>query len=161
MSQRFDSREQQAYLNLWRAYDLLKALEDELFARHGLSPQQYNALRLLQQAYPQSLPVSTIGARLISRAPDMTRLLDKLEQRQLIRRERRPENRRVVEVVIAPKGQRLLDKLAEPVRDCHSHQLGHLSAEELEELTRLLKLVRLPHEELQPASIAGAAEANG
>lgn len=149
MPRSFDSPQQQAWLNLWRSYDLLKALEEELFARHGLSPQQYNALRLLQTAHPDSLPVSSIGTQLISRAPDMTRLLDKLERRQLIRRERREENRRVVEVVITLKGLRLLEKLSGPVRDCHHEQLGHLDPEELQDLTRLLKRTREPHEELQ------------
>ena len=83
---RFDSLYQQAYLNLWRTYDRLKAIEDDLFARSDLSAQQYNALRLLQAAHPGTIPTLTLGARLISRAPDMTRMLDRLEDRGLVRR---------------------------------------------------------------------------
>src|SRR6187399_1885506 len=95
---KFDSLEQEAYLNLWRTYDRLKALEEEL------SAQQYNTLRLLANASPGTIPTLALGAKLISRAPDMTRLLDKLEQRKLIERERKAENRRVVEVGITSPG---------------------------------------------------------
>src|SRR5438067_1336116 len=98
---KFDSPEQEAYLHLWRTYDRLKLLEDELFGQYDLSAQQYNALRLLAAVHPGAMATLTLGRRLISRAPDMTRLLDKLEQRRLIRRRRRPDNRRVVEVWIA------------------------------------------------------------
>ena len=97
---RFDSPEQEAFLNLWRTYDCLKALEEELFARFQLSAQQYNALRLLRSVYPASIQTLALGKLLISRSPDTTRMLDRLEQRQLIIRERRIENRRVVEVAI-------------------------------------------------------------
>src|SRR5688572_14902280 len=89
---RFDSPEQQAYLYLWRTYDRLKAIEERLFQKHELSPQQYNALRLLRGAHPGSIPTLALGARLISHAPDMTRLLDRLEDRDLVERQRRKEN---------------------------------------------------------------------
>src|SRR5262245_1815729 len=77
----FDSLEQEVFLNLWRTYDRLRALEDELFGRYDLTPQQYNALRLLRGVYPEPLPTLALAARLISRAPDITRLLDKLDER--------------------------------------------------------------------------------
>jgi DNA-binding MarR family transcriptional regulator len=76
----------------------------------------------------------------------MTRLLDKLEERVLIRRERRPENRRVVEVGITAEGVELLDRLAAEVRNCHEAQLGHLSQKQLRDLIALLKEARGPHE---------------
>src|SRR5438105_9824223 len=87
-SPRFDSLEQEVFLNLWRTYDRLRALEDELFGRYELTPQQYNVLRLLRAQHPQTLPTLTLGERLVSRAPDITRMLDKLEQRGLIERQR-------------------------------------------------------------------------
>src|SRR5688572_11667509 len=92
----FDSLEQEVFLNLWRTYDRLRALEDELFGRHDLTPQQYNALRLLAAARPGKLRTLDLAGRLVSRAPDVTRLLDKLERRGLIDRDRPAGNRRVV-----------------------------------------------------------------
>src|SRR5215831_12287434 len=94
----FDSLEQEVFLNLWRTYDRLRALEEELFRKHDLTPQQYNALRLLRGEYPKTLPTLTLASRLVSRAPDITRMLDKLEQRGLIRRKRPADNRRVVRI---------------------------------------------------------------
>src|SRR5215510_12397015 len=96
----FDSHQQEAYLNLWRTYDRLRMLEDELFARHDLTAQQYNALRLLRAEYPSALPTLVLAGRLVSHAPDITRLVDRLEQRGLVARRRVPDNRRVVEVGI-------------------------------------------------------------
>lgn len=144
---RFDSLYQEAYLNLWRTYDRLKAMEDELFSTFDLSAQQYNALRLLEASHPATVPTLTLGTRLISRAPDMTRMLDRLEERGLVHRERRPENRRVVLVGITPAGLKLLAKLADAVQDCHKRQLGHVSAKDLKQLVELLHAVRHPHED--------------
>jgi len=145
-TKRFDSPEQEAYLHLWRTYDRLKAIEERLFQQYDLSPQQYNALRLLRAAQPDTIATLALGARLISRAPDMTRLLDRLEERQLVERQRRPENRRVVEVGITPTGLELLAKLDEQVRQCNHEQLGHLSKDSLAQLVALLEEARRPHE---------------
>jgi DNA-binding MarR family transcriptional regulator len=146
----FDSPQQQAYLSLWRTYDRLRLLEDELFGRFDLTAQQYNALRLLRGEYPDSLPTLAIAQRLISRAPDITRLLDKLEQLGLIARQRLLENRRVVKVAITQAGLDLLGELDGPVRECHERQLGHLNDTQLARLIELLQIVRRPHE--QPGS---------
>lgn len=145
-SRRFDSPEQEAFLSLWRTYDRLRALEDELFGRHDLSAQQYNALRLLRGAHPGTLPTLALAERLVSRAPDITRLLDKLEQRGLICRERLADNRRVVQVGIAAEGLALLRRLDKPVRACHARQLGHLDPADLRRLVELLAAARAPHE---------------
>jgi len=144
---RFDSPEQEAFLGLWRTYDRLRALEDQLFAGHGLSAQQYNALRLLRSHHPQPLPTLAIAARLISRAPDITRLLDKLVERELVSRERPDDNRRVVRVRITPAGLALLKRLDAEVGDCHRRQLGHLRPTELKALIDLLRAARKPHED--------------
>ncbi len=143
----FDSPEQQAFLSLWRTYDRLRALEDELFAGYDLTPQQYNALRLLAAERPGRLRTLDLAGRLVSRAPDITRLLDKLEQRGLIERDRPANNRRVVYIGITLAGLGLLRALREPVRACHAQQLGHLSPRELNELTSLLRAARRPHED--------------
>lgn len=144
---RFDSPEQEVFLHLWRTYDCLKTLEDELFARYGLSAQQYNALRLLRSEHPGSMRTLVLGRRLISRAPDTTRVLDRLEKRGLIVRERRAENRRVVEVRIDDAGLELLDEMSEAVGEMHQRQLGHLSRSAQSELVKLLKKARQPHED--------------
>jgi DNA-binding MarR family transcriptional regulator len=143
----FDSLEQEVFLNLWRTYDRLRALEDELFGRFGLTAQQYNALRLLRAEHPETMPTLLLARRLVSRAPDITRLLDKLEQRGLIERERPADNRRVVRVGITAAGLDLLGELQEPVRACHARQLGHLAPRDLEMLSSLLQAARAPHEE--------------
>lgn len=144
--QRFDSLQQEAYLNLWQTYDRLKSLEDDAFKQAGLSAQQYNTLRLLRSVHPDSMPTLVLGGRLISRAPDMTRLLDRLEKRGLLARERRAENRRVVEVRITAEGIKLLDDIHDSVQECHQLQLGHMNKKALSQLVELLKQARQPHE---------------
>jgi DNA-binding MarR family transcriptional regulator len=143
---RFDSSEQEVFLNLWRTYDRLKALEDELFGRYDLTPQQYNVLRLLKAEHPHGLPTLALADRLVSRAPDITRMLDKLEQRGLVRRDRPADNRRVVLVAVTPAGLTLLRQIAGPLRQCHARQLGHLNADDLTRLSDLLRAARAPHE---------------
>lgn len=145
-ARRFDSPEQEAYLALWRTYDRLRALEDDLFARWELTAQQYNLLRLLRAAHPEPVPSTKLLARLVSRAPDVTRMLDRLEARGFITRVRSTADRRAVLVGVTDAGLALLDEIAEPLRACHEKQLGHLSAAELQQLTALLKLARAPHE---------------
>jgi DNA-binding MarR family transcriptional regulator len=144
---RFDSLEQEAFLGLWRTYDRLRKLEDELFAEYDLTPQQYNALRLLRRDHPTPVQTLDLAGRLVSRAPDITRLLNKLEDRGLIVRDRPDDNRRVVRVGITPKGIAQLDELRQPLRDCHAQQLGHLDRKDLEALVLLLRAARLPHED--------------
>jgi DNA-binding MarR family transcriptional regulator len=143
----FDSLEQEVFLGLWRTYDRLRALEDELFGRYDLTPQQYNALRLLRAEHPGKVRTLDLAARLISRAPDITRLLDKLERRGLVERDRPADNRRVVHVGITAAGLALLRELRGPLRACHARQLGHLSRAELKDLAALLRAARLPHED--------------
>ena len=143
---RFDSPQQEAFLSLWRTYDRLRAMEDELFARHELTAQQYNALRLLHAAKPGKVATLTLGGRLVSRAPDITRLVDRLAERGLVERERPADNRRVVHVGITDAGSALLDRLADEVRACHARQLGHLAPGELQTLVELLRKAREPHE---------------
>jgi len=144
---RFDSLQQEAYLNLWRTYDRLRMLEDALFQRHDLTAQQYNALRLLRSEHSAALPTLVLAGKLVSHAPDITRLVDRLEQRGLVARQRMPDNRRVVQVGITEAGLALLKQLDQPVRDCHLQQLGHLSGAQLQSLIELLRTARQPHEE--------------
>ena len=94
-ARRFDSPEQEAYLALWRTYDRLRALEDELFAGFDLTAQQYNLLRLLRAAH-EPIPTLAVAERLVSRAPDITRMLDRLEKDGFISRVRSTSDRRTV-----------------------------------------------------------------
>jgi len=143
---RFDSPQQEVFLNLWRTYDRLRALEDELFGRYELTAQQYNALRLLRAVHPAKMPTLHLASRLISRAPDITRLLDKLADRGLVERHRPADNRRVVNVGITAGGISLLDEIAAEVRACHKRQVGHLTTGEMKSLVDLLRKARRPHE---------------
>lgn len=143
----FDSPAQEVYLHLWRSYDRLRALEDELFGQYDLSAQQYNALRLLDVAHPAGMQTMEIGRQLISRMPDMTRMLDRLEKRGLIMRRRLLENRRVVEVSISDEGSQLLTEMSDAVLEMHERQFGHLTPNQQRQLVRLLKAAREPHED--------------
>jgi DNA-binding MarR family transcriptional regulator len=143
----FDSPQQEVFLSLWRTYDRLRALEEDLFGRYDLTPQQYNALRLLAAAAPEKVRTLDLAGRLVSRAPDITRLLDKLERAGLVERDRPADNRRVVHVGITAAGVALLRRLREPLRECHQRQLGHLSPAQMDDLAALLRAARLPHED--------------
>jgi DNA-binding MarR family transcriptional regulator len=142
---RFDSVLQEVYLNLWRTYDRLRAIEDELFARYELTAQQYNVLRLLKAAR-DAVPTLALGDRLVSRAPDVTRMIDRLEIRGLVTREKQAGDRRVVRVRITDAGSKLLADIADPLAECHARQLGHLNDADLKRLSALLREARQPHE---------------
>ena len=144
---KFDSLQQRAFLELWKTSDCLKAEEDLVFGEFEISSQQYNALRLLKAVAPSWLAVSALGQRMITRAPDMTRMLDRLESRGLIARIRRDDNRRVVEVTITQAGTKLLQQIAKPIRACHQRQLGHLPEAQLTQLIALLRAARKPESE--------------
>jgi len=145
----FDSETQRVFLHLWRTYDLLKAIEDKCLSNFGLSAQQYNVLRILQASHPESMPTMQLGSQLISRGPDMTRMLDRLHSKKLVQRSRPSGNRRVVEVGITPAGLALLADMDGAVIEMHDRQLGHLSDGERNRLIRLLKVVRRPHENVR------------
>ncbi len=142
----FDSLQQEAYLALWRTYDRLRSLEDELFSRFDLTAQQYNLLRLLASSRPEMVPTQSLAGRLVSRAPDVTRMLDHLEKRTLIVRARSDADRRAVLVGITKSGLSRLKQIAAPLQECHQRQLGHLSSSDLRDLVRLLRQARAPHE---------------
>lgn len=143
---RFDSLEQEAFLSLWRTYDRLRALEEEFFRGWELTGQQYNVLRLLEAHREGPLGTLEVANRLVSRAPDITRMLDKLEQRGLVDRVRSDSDRRAVLVSLTTAGRKLLDQIRDPLRECHERQLGHLSPKVLEQLIELMRQVRAPHE---------------
>lgn len=133
--------EEMAYLELLRTSDLHTRNLSNLLKTEDLSSTQYNVLRILRGA-SDVLPCGEIGNRMITRDPDITRLLDRLEKRGLISRCRETKDRRMVMVRITPDGIQLLSRMDEPVRDAHRAQLGHLGRERLKALTELLKVAR-------------------
>ena len=143
---RFDSLQQEAYLALWRTYDRLRSLENELFVEFDLTAQQYNLLRLLRASHPDAVPTLSLLTQLVSRAPDLTRMLDRLEEQGMIARSRSTGDRRSVLIGITAAGLAVLDRIAEPLGECHEQQLGHLSSAELKSLVQLLRKARAPHE---------------
>jgi DNA-binding MarR family transcriptional regulator len=134
----FDSPEQEASLNLARTHDHIHAEFARLFDSHGISPPLYNVLRILRGHGGDGVPCQVIGDEMVTRMPDITRLVDRLEKAVLVERRRTSKDRRVVLVRITKAGLDLLAVLHQPVLKLHQRLLGHLSREELAELNRLL-----------------------
>jgi DNA-binding MarR family transcriptional regulator len=130
--------EDQIFVALLRASDSLASEADQLMKANGLTSAQYNVLRILRGAGPEGLPCNTIAERMISRDPDMTRLLDRMEKRALITRERQKEDRRVVKARITDEGLKLLKKMDAPIRELHKSQFAHRTSARLKTLMDLL-----------------------
>ena len=133
------SLEAKVFVAFLRAADRLTQDADLLIKAHGLTGTQYNVLRILRGAGPAGLPCKGIGDRMISRDPDMTRLLDRMEKRYLLTRERQTEDRRVIKTRITSAGLDILKKLDHPVDDLHKKQFRHLSASKLKALAESLR----------------------
>lgn len=134
--------EEEVFVNLQRTADVLLRQLEVILKPHGLSPTQYNVLRILRGAGPEGLACREIGERMVTRDPDITRLLDRLEARGWITRTRENKDRRVITTRITPKGLNVLKALDEPVAQGHVRQLGHIRKEKLQALNRLLEFVR-------------------
>lgn len=139
----FESPEQEAALNVVRTNDQLQIRFSRLFRDYGLTPSQYNILRILR-GEGQPLPILEIADRTVTVVPGITGLIDRLEQAELVRRERCEKDRRVIYVAITDKGTKTLTELDAPVLELHEKLMGHLSQAELKELSRLLEKVRGP-----------------
>jgi DNA-binding MarR family transcriptional regulator len=144
--QRFvGSPEEAVFLDLLRTTDTLSRHLSQVLKAEDLSANQYNVMRILRGS-PDGLPCGEIGNRMITRDPDITRLLDRLEKRGLIVRWREDKDRRVVLAKITPQGLKLLAQLDEPMQQTHRKLLGHLGRERLRSLTELLRSARSPLE---------------
>ena len=130
--------EEAAYLDLLRTTEMLSRPLTQLLKAEDLSPAQYNVLRILRGS-PDGLTCGEVGSRMVTRDPDITRLLDRLEKRKLISRSRDEEDRRVVLTRITENGLELLSRLDQPVRNTHRKLLGHLGSERLRTLRELLE----------------------
>jgi DNA-binding MarR family transcriptional regulator len=138
----FVSAEAEAHLNLERTAAVLGHAFGERLKPFGVTPTQYNVLRILRGAGDGGLCRNEIRDRLISQVPDVTRLLDRLENSGLIERQRSTTDRRLVTTRITAAGLALLSRLDEPVREMHRELLGHVGEERLRALIELLALAR-------------------
>jgi MarR family transcriptional regulator, organic hydroperoxide resistance regulator len=138
----FASREQEAYLALLRTSDALQSSVEAKLKEFGLTGTQYNALRILRGAGVDGLPCSEVGERMITRDPDITRLLDRLQKRGLVERSRGKRDRRVVCGKITTTGLKLLREMDAPVDKHGREMLRHVGQEKLQQLIELLELVR-------------------
>jgi len=130
-----------AFLDLLRTTDMLSRGLVAVLKTEDLSSTQYNVLRILRGA-PEGLPCGEIANRMITRDPDITRLLDRLEKRALISRCRETKDRRMVTARITAEGLKLLGRLDESVEAGHRKQLGHLGRDRLRALSELLQVAR-------------------
>jgi DNA-binding MarR family transcriptional regulator len=138
------SLEEEATLNIIRTADGMLQSLTALLKPYRLSPTQYNLLRILRGAGETGLCAREIGNRLLARDPDITRLMDRLEERGAIARSRSKEDRRVVTHRLTRHGLALADSLDAPIAAMHRAGLGHLPATRLRQLIELLELVRTP-----------------
>lgn len=138
----FKTLEEEAFVALVRTADQLARRGAEMLKQHGLSPTQYNALRILRGAGEQGLACSEIGERMINHDPDITRLTDRLERRGLVLRSRERKDRRVITTRITSAGLELLRSLDRPVEEFNRQLLGPLGERQLRSLIRLLEAAR-------------------
>lgn len=139
----FASLEQEAFLSLGRTWAVLDHAFAEALKPHGITPTQYNVLRILRGAGRNGLCRAEVMQRMIAKVPDATRLLDRMEAADLIQRERDTGDRRFVTTRITAEGERLLAALDEPVLALHRAHFAELNEAELGTLIELLGRVRI------------------
>ena len=138
----FASPVQEAVLSIKRTAALLELRLAELLRPYGVTPTQYNVLRILRGAGAEGLPRCEVQGRLVAPVADTTRLLDRLEKMGLVSRARNTDDRRVVTSKITPRGLALLDKVAAPLRQFEENEVGQVSDARLRTLIGVLDEVR-------------------
>lgn len=141
------SVEERIFIALLKVADALGQEAEQLTRTAELTGTQYNVLRILRGAEPEGLPCRGIGDRMITHDPDITRLLDRMEKRGLITRERQKDDRRVVKTRITPHGLALLRPLDQPMRDLHKRQFRDMAGARLKTLCGLLEETRANKQE--------------
>ena len=137
----FDSVQQEATLAVMRTSDLLENRLARLLREHGLTPTQYNVLRILR-GKGKPLPCLEIASRMIQVAPAITRVVDQLLALELITKTQSADDRRVFEIRITSSARRLLKKLDAPILDLHASLLADVSSADLKTLIRILETAR-------------------
>jgi DNA-binding MarR family transcriptional regulator len=138
----FKSLEEEVILNLARTAEYLASASAVVFKAADLTATQYNVLRILRGAGSDGLSCSEIGERMVTKESDITRLLDRIESRGLISRERPASNRRLVIARITDSGLKILQELDEPVAEINRQLVGHLGKEKLKMVTKLMEEIR-------------------
>jgi MarR family transcriptional regulator, organic hydroperoxide resistance regulator len=136
------STEANLFVAFLQVADIFVGQAEQVVKTAGLTGAQYNVLRILRGS-GEGLACKEIGERMISRDPDITRLLDRMEKRGLITRERQSDDRRVVKTCVTAKGLELLRGLDQPVRELHKRQFQRLNATRLASLAAMLEQIRL------------------
>lgn len=139
----FASRPEEMLLNLWRTHDRMQIRTARFFREYGLTPSQYNILRILR-GEGKPLPILEVAGRMVAVVPGITGLIDRLEALGLVARRRCEEDRRVIYVEITPKAIKLLAELDQPLKELNEGLVGHLTQAETKELIRLLEKLREP-----------------
>lgn len=140
--QPFRSRAHEAVVGLLRTTDVLRRYFEKALVPYGITMQQYNVLRILRGAGEEGLPTLSIAERMIEETPGITRLLDRLEAKNLVWRKRCPEDRRQVLCYLTPTGLELINRLDGMVHETDQVILANLSPEQQETLCRLLDAIR-------------------
>lgn len=135
--------EEEATLAVVRKADQLMQRISDLLKPYGLSPTQYNVLRILRGAGKDGASCKDIGSRLIARDPDVTRLMDRLEKRGILTRDRAREDRRVVAHRLTEEGLALVNELDRPVRELHRKTMRGIDPAKLETLISILEEIRI------------------
>ena len=130
--------EDHLFVSILKLADFLSQQAEVVIKSAGLTPAQYNVLRILRGAEPDGLPCRRIAERMISRDPDMTRLLDRMEKYGWITRQRQQDDRRVIKARITAEALKLLKKLDQPIHDLHKGQFRHIPPGRLRLLADLL-----------------------
>jgi len=138
----FPSSREEAILSVLRTADLIRGAISSALEPAGITMQQYNVLRILRGAGPKGLPTLAIGERMIESAPGVTRLLDRMEKREWVTRERCQVDRRVVHAKLLPAGERVLKQLDGPLRCSTLAMLPGISDEDVQHLIELLARAR-------------------
>ena len=141
-SRPFRSLQEEVVLGMLRTADQLAVPMNEILRQENLSLSQYNVLRILRGAHEEGLPCGEISERMVRRDPDLTRLLDRLEQRSLVARSRGTKDRRVVTATITDDGLTLLDRLDAAIDQTMKQTLAHMTEARLTELSELLEEAR-------------------
>jgi DNA-binding MarR family transcriptional regulator len=142
MAKPFKSVEEEALLSIARTAALIEHASAEAFKPFSLTTTQYNVLRILRGAGSEGLCRNEVGQRLVTKVPDVTRLLDRMEAAGLIIRERGGADRRFVATRITDKGLKLLDKIDRELPAMHARLIGHVSPKRLRDLVAILEEVR-------------------